>query len=205
VEILDRQRVHDGFYGLDVLRLRHRRFDRSWTAPLRRELFRQRSAVVVLPYDPIEDRLVLVEQFRTGAIEGPGSPWLLEAPAGVVEPGEMPEDVARRELREECGLEALRLEPALSLFSSPGGSTERVSFFVAESRIGADGGVHGCADEDEDIRTHVLDATTAFAWLREGRVSAMPGAVALLWLELNRPRLREVWTASPLETGADPA
>src|SRR4051812_35048708 len=80
--VLDRRRLHDGFYQLDVLKLQHERFDGGWTGPLRRELLVQRRAVAVLPYDPEQDLVVLVEQFRTGCIDLAGEPWLIEAVAG---------------------------------------------------------------------------------------------------------------------------
>jgi ADP-ribose pyrophosphatase len=173
--------------------LRHRRFDGGWTRPLRRELLRQRDAVAVLPYDPVRDRVLLVEQFRAGALDAPDGAWLLEAPAGLLEPGESVEDCARRELREECGLEVGRLETALRYRSSPGGTSELVTVLVAEAELAGEGGIFGAAAEDEDIRAHVLPAAEASALLRSGRVCATTGLVPLLWLELARDRLRAAW------------
>ncbi|MCX7631080.1 MAG: NUDIX domain-containing protein [Geminicoccaceae bacterium] len=193
VEVVARRRVHDGFYKLDVLELRHQRFDGSWTPRLRRELLVQRDAVAVLPWDPDTDRVLLVEQFRVGALDSGESAWLLEAPAGLLEPGESPEACARRELREECGLEAGRLEPALVYRSSPGGTTECVTVFVAEVRLPEHGGLFATASEQEDIRAHVLPAEEAFERLRRGLVTATTGVIPLLWLELNRARLRALW------------
>lgn len=173
--------------------LRHSRFDGGWTRPLRRELLRQRDAVAVLPYDPDRDRVLLVEQFRVGALDAPDGAWLLEAPAGLLEPGESVEVCARRELREECGLEVGRLETALRYRSSPGGTSELVTVLVAEAALDGAGGVFGAAAEDEDIRAHVLPAAEAFALARSGRVCATTGLVPLLWLELERERLRTAW------------
>jgi ADP-ribose pyrophosphatase len=200
VEILARERLHDGFYRLDRLRLRHRRFDGAWTPPLVRELLVQRAAVAVLPYDPIRDAVVLVEQFRTGCIDHPGEPWLIEAPAGLIDREETPEEVARREVLEETGLAVGRLAPAGGYHASPGGTSERVAVFVAEVTAPAQGGIFGVAHEHEDIRTHVLPAGTAFAWVEEGRVLAANAVIPLLWLRLHRDRLRAEWrhaTAPP--------
>lgn len=185
--------LHEGFYGLDRLVLRHRRFDGGWTRPLRRELLRQRDAVAVLPYDPHSDRVLLVEQFRVGALAAAGGAWLLEAPAGLLEPGESVEACARRELREECGLEAGRLVTALAYRSSPGGTSELVTVLVAEAALDGVAGVFGAAHEDEDIRVHVMAAEEAFALVRAGRICATTGLVPLLWLELERTRLRAAW------------
>ena len=131
-EILTRERLHDGFYQLDRLRLRHERFDGAWTPPLVRELLVQRAAVAVLPFDPRREVVVLVEQFRAGCLDLPGEPWLLEAVAGLTDGEEAAEDVARRELAEETGLAAGRLIHACDYHSSPGGTSERVSVFIAE-------------------------------------------------------------------------
>ncbi len=193
VEILARTRLHDGFYKFDLLELRHRRFDGSWSPRLRREVLVQRDAVAVLPWDPDAERVLLVEQFRAGAYGAGESGWLLEAPAGLLEPGESPEACARRELHEECGLTAQRLEPALVYRSSPGGTTERVTVFIAEVQLPEQGGLFGAPSEHEDIRTHLLATEEAFARLRAGMITASTGVIPLLWLELNRERLKAQW------------
>lgn len=193
VEILERTRVYDAFFKLDVLRLRHERFDGGWTPLLRRELFVQRPAVVVLPYDPALDLVVLVEQFRAGCIDLPGEPWLIEAVAGLVETGESPEEVAVRELREETGLAAGRLAFVCRYHASPGGTSERVHVYVAEVAAPQAGGVFGVAHEDEDIRTLVLPADTAFEMVADGRIIAANGLIPLLWLQAHRERLRQEW------------
>ena len=194
VRILARERLHDGFYQFDLLSLEHERFDGSWTGPLRRELLVQRPAVAVLPYDPVTDRVVLVEQFRAGCIDGPGEPWLIEAVAGLQEAGETPEAVAAREIREETGLAATgRMERVCRYRASPGGTSEQVDVYVAEIAAPATGGLFGAADEHEDIRTHVVAAEELFAMVRDGRITAANSIIPILWLELNRERLRGAW------------
>lgn len=193
VEILSRERVHDGFYRLDRIRLRHERFDGSWTPPLVRELLVQRAAVAVLPYDPWRELVVLVEQFRTGCLDHPGEPWLIEAPAGLIDRAETAEAVARREVREETGLAVGRLWPLGCYHASPGGTSERVAVFVAEVEAPEAGGTFGMAHEHEDIRTHVVPVATAFAWAEEGRVIAANALIPLLWLRVHRERIRAAW------------
>lgn len=193
LEILERTRVHDGFYKLDRLSLRHERFDGSWTPPLRRELLVQRAAVVVLPFDPRRELVVLVEQFRTGCIDLPGEPWLIEAPAGLIDRDETPEQVARREVLEETGLAVGRLAFACEYHSSPGGTSERVAVFVAEVTAPDAAGTFGVEHEHEDIRTHLVPLATAFVWAESGRVIAASGLVPLLWLRIHGDRLRAEW------------
>jgi ADP-ribose pyrophosphatase len=176
-----------------VLTLSHERFAGGWTGPLRRELLVQRPAVAILPWDPVQDLVVLVEQFRTGCVDHPGEPWLVEAVAGLAEPGEAPEDVAAREVREETGLAVGRLARVCRYQASPGGTSERVDVFVAEVRAEAGAGVFGVAGEDEDIRTHLLPADRAFAMVAGGGITAANSVIPLLWLQLNRDRLRAEW------------
>lgn len=194
VRVLGRKRLHDGFYHFDLLSLEHERFDGSWTGPLRRELLVQGPAVAVLPYDAVSDRVVLVEQFRAGCIDGPGEPWLVEVVAGLQEPGEAPEAVAAREIHEETGLVATgRMEFVCRYRASPGGTSEQVDVYVAEIAAPAAGGLFGAAAEGEDIRTHVVAADEVFAMVRDGRITAANSIIPILWLELNRDRLRSAW------------
>lgn len=195
-EILERRTEFRGFFSLDVLRLRHRLFAGGWSAVLRRELFNMRRAVVVLPYDPLADKVVLVEQFRTGALDICDSPWMLEAVAGLAEPGEAPEAVARRECLEECGLAPRRIEHACDYLSSPGATSERVAVFIGEVTAPAAGGIFGHEGEGEDIRSHVLAAADAFARLERREIIAITAVVSLLYLRQHRERLRAAWGAA---------
>lgn len=155
--------------------------------------------MAVLPYDPARDVVVLVEQFRTGCLDLPGEPWLLEAVAGLVDraAAEAPERAARREVLEETGLAVGRLERLGEYHASPGGTSERVTAFVAEVAAPAAGGTFGVAHEHEDIRTHVLAAAQAFALLDAGRIVAASGLIPLLWLRPRLEGLRAAWRRLP--------
>ena len=79
VEVETRETVFKGYFRMDALTLRHRRFDGSWTDGIRREMFERGDAVAVLPWHVESDKVILIEQFRPGAIRGDDSPWMLEA------------------------------------------------------------------------------------------------------------------------------
>jgi ADP-ribose pyrophosphatase len=149
--------------------------------------------VAVLPYDPVRDLVVLVEQFRAGCIDHPGEPWLVEAVAGLVEKGETAAVVAAREVAEETGLAIGRTAFVCRYHASPGGTSERVEVLVAEVDAGEGGGLFGVAHEDEDIRTLVVPAPEAFAMVADGRIIAANSVIPLLWLQLHRERLRAEW------------
>ena len=129
MELLKRERVYDGFFKLDRLQLRHRLFDGGWSPPFSRELFVRDEVVCILPYDPVADTVLLIEQFRVGALDDDRSPWLMELIAGIVEPGETIEAVVHREADEEAGATLLALEPVCKTIVSPGGSQETAHIF----------------------------------------------------------------------------
>lgn len=193
VEVMERESVWQGFFRMDRLRLRHRLFAGGWSDTMQRELFVRAPAVVVLPYDPVRDQVVCVEQFRVGALDEPGSPWLLELVAGIIEAGERPADVARREAVEEADLEVADLEFICRYLVSPGGNTEAIHLFCGRVDATAAGGVHGLDEEHEDIRVHVLDWAEARSALEAGRVRNAAAIIGLQWLALHREALRRRW------------
>lgn len=193
VEIVEREACFRGFYALDRLHLRHEQFRGGMGPLISRELFVRHDAVCVLPYDPQLDRVVLIEQFRVGALDKSAHPWLLELVAGLIDKAESPEQVARREAEEEAGLALGELWPVTAYYPSPGGSDERVHLFVGRCDSRGAGGIHGLAEEGEDIRVLVLSLDEALAALADGRIDNAASIIALQWLALNREKVRQAW------------
>lgn len=191
VRIEKREIVFQGFFRMDKLWLTHPRFDGRDMPVFTRELFIRGDATCVLPYDPIRDEVVLLEQFRLGALHRSQTPWLLELVAGMNEEGETPEQVAQREGQEEAGLTFFRLDRICDYLVSPGGTTELIHLYCGLVSTEAAGGLFGIEHEHEDIRAHVVSATEAIAMIRDGRINNAAAIIALQWLELNRARLRE--------------
>ncbi|HUE92045.1 NUDIX domain-containing protein [Pseudomonas sp.] len=194
VEISEREVCFSGFYQLDRLQLRHRQFAGGMGPVLSRELFVRRDAVCVLPYDPQRDCVVLIEQFRIGALDKSNNPWLLELVAGLIDDGEQPEQVALREAIEEADLALTSLWPITQYYPSPGGSDERVHLFVGRCDSAGAGGVHGLAEEGEDIRVHVWPLEDALDAVKDGRIDNAASIIALQWLALNRAEVRGLWS-----------
>ena len=194
VEVVEREACFRGFYQLDRLHLRHRLFAGGMGKLINRELFVRHDAVCVLPYDPQRDCVVLIEQFRVGALDKSLNPWLIELVAGLIDKDEQPEEVARREAVEEAGLELAELWPLTQYYPSPGGSDERVHLYVGRCDSRGAGGVHGLEEEGEDIRVLVWSFDEALAALDDGRIDNAASIIALQWLALNRDKLRERWT-----------
>ena len=194
-EILDKTVVYDGFFRLVRYRVNHRRYDGNWTGPILREVFERGHAAAVLPYDPVQNQVLLIEQFRTAAIGSAVGPRLIEVIAGVIGQGETAEQVARREAKEEAGLDLADLVPIYQVFASPGGSSERVSLFCARFDSRNAGGIHGLAEEQEDIRALIMSADQAGVELGRTIVTA-PAAMCIQWLLLKRAWLRAHWGVS---------
>ncbi len=185
----DLQEVYRGFFTLQRARLQLRLFAGGWGGDVTREVLRREPAVAVLLYDPAHHLVGLVEQFRIGALDRPAGPWLLEVVAGIVDSGEQPEQVARRELREEAGIDEVDLYPICDYFVSPGGSNEHMTLFCGVTSLAGKGGIYGLPGDGEDIRFHVLDEAAAFSALADGRCDNAATIICLQWLQLNRQRL----------------
>lgn len=194
-EILDKKTGYSGFFRLEQYRLRHELFSGGWSPTITRECLERGHAVAVLLYDPDRDEVVLLEQFRIGALEFSGGPWLLEIVAGIIDhPGETPAEVAHREALEEAGCEPRELLPICHYLVSPGGTSESITLFCGRVDTATVlPGVRGVATENEDIQVHVVSRAEALAWLRTGRIHSAAPIIALQWLELHRAELLEYW------------
>lgn len=199
VAVEDRREPYAAFFAIEEYDLRYRRFDGTLSAPVSRAAFVSGDAVVVLPYDPHRDRVLVVEQFRVGAFaRGDRNPWSIEGIAGRVDPGETPEKTARREAVEEAGLELGELVPVHHHYPSPGGKTEFIYTYVAlgdlpdaEARIG------GLPGEGEDIRSHIIPFGRLMDLLEAGEINNGPLTILALWLARERPRLRAALGTAP--------
>ncbi|MZR62697.1 NUDIX domain-containing protein [Alcanivorax sp. DP30] len=194
VEILERETPFQGFFRVDALTLRHRQYEGGWGKPIRRELFVRPQAAAVLPYDPVRGEILLVEQFRVGALDWRSSPWCLELIAGLADKaGESAEDLIRREAVEEAGLTLGEMETVARYMPSPGGTDERLHVFVGRADLQGAGGIFGCPDEGEDIRALTVSVSQIPALLESGRVDNAASLIALQWLLLHRAELDARW------------
>jgi ADP-ribose pyrophosphatase len=193
VEIIEKSPRYKGFFEIVRYRFRHRLFAGGWSGEIEREVFERGHAVAVLPYDPSADAVVLIEQFRIGALVAGFPPWQTEIVAGIVEEGEAPEDVARRETEEEAGASVDALIPICRYLVSPGGASESVALYCGRVDSRTLGGIHGLPEENEDIRVEVRPFAQAMVELNAGRVTNAVSIIALQWLALHREELRGCW------------
>lgn len=194
VKTLDHRRPYLGFFGLEERRLKFRKFDGSMSRAVHRAVFLSADAVTVLPYDPVSDHVLLIEQFRVGPLgRGDPYPWCLEPIAGRVDAGETYEQAARREAREESGLRLDHLEKIGDYYSSPGALSEFLVSFIGIAPLDpAQAGVHGLDSEAEDIRSLIIPFKRLMQAVDEGGIDTGPLLLSALWLARHRARLRAV-------------
>ncbi len=196
MEIVAEKTLYKGFFTLKQIQFKHKLFAGGESEIVTRELLIKGAASAVIAYDPKADSVVLVEQVRIGAAYDPEpmrSPWLLELIAGMVEKDEKPEEVALRESKEEAGITVKNLTHCLSVWDSPGGTVERLHLFVGKVDSSQAKGIHGLADENEDIRVHVVKREQAYQWMCEGKIDNGIAVIGLQWLQLNYAQLQKRW------------
>lgn len=180
------------FFAVEDYRLRHRLLRGGESAPLERAAFVSGDATVVLPYDPARDRVLLVEQFRTGPFaRGDLNPWSLETIAGRIDPTETPQEAARREAEEEAGVRLGRLVAAPNHYPSPGAKSEFIYCYIGLCDLPELGSGHGGLEEEgEDIRAHVIPFAQLMALIDSGEIENGPLIMIALWLDRMREGLR---------------
>lgn len=189
VEILSRKDLYNGFFKMEEQQLRHRLFEGGWSQAIEREVFLRGNAVAAVMYDPNNKLIGLVEQFRVGALENQTGPWLIEVVAGMIDKDETPRQVIKRELIEEAGLDTDDIRFICDYFSSPGGTTEKLSLYCALGDLRKIGGIHGLKEEGEDIRVRIFPEQDVFNHIYGGYFNNAATLICLQWLLINHKHL----------------
>jgi len=184
-----------GFFQVKQYTVKHTLYNGGWSAPLSREVFHRGNCVAVILYDPKRDEVVIIEQFRAGALQQKPAEhaWLLEIVAGAMEDGETAEDVAHREAVEESGCAVQELIKINEFYTSPGGTSELLTLFCGRVDSSQVGGIHGLDDEDEDIAVSAIKFDEVYALLEQGRIISAIPIIAIQWLFIHRQQLRQRW------------
>lgn len=188
--IVKKEVIWQGYFKMLKYYFTHSLFDGATSGVIERELFERDTAVAVIPYDPMTDEIVLVQQIRVGTFEHDVNPWMTELVAGMIEEGEMPDDVAKRELYEETGLTCHCLEKIMSYLVSPGGTSEKIELYIAYVDAASAKEIAGLESEGEDIKTLTLKASDAIEKLSQGEFQNGVTIIGLQWLALNHQRIK---------------
>jgi ADP-ribose pyrophosphatase len=127
---------------------------------IKRAIVQHRGSAVIMPVDE-KKRILLVRQYRL-----PARQYLWELPAGTVDPGEKPLQTARRELAEETGLRARKIQKLAEFYPSPGFLTEKMTIYLATDLT------QGKATpmDDERIETKWFAASEIDKLIRAGKI-----------------------------------
>ncbi len=193
IKIIEKKTLYQGFFKLIAYQLKHKLFAGGWSAELRREILERGQAAAVLPYDPIRDEVVMIEQFRPGAIGHPKGAWLWEIVAGILEPEETPSSVVHREAIEEIGCPVSDIIHISDFFVSPGSTTETTALYCGRVDTSKASGIHGVASEHEDIQVHVISLETALSMVENNQIHFAPALIALQWLALHSEEIKTRW------------
>ena len=187
---------YQGFFKISEYKISHKLFNGGTSNILSREIFERGDAVVLLPYDPVNDVIIFNEQFRPGVMGGSHSPWLLEFVAGMFGENESPIEVAIREAKEEPNLDILPQDTTkiMEYYSSAGGTSEKIHLYAATIDSTNVGGVYGIPEEGEDIKIHVIKRVDAMKLLNEGKIINAASIIGLQWLQMNYRQLQNALT-----------
>jgi nudix-type nucleoside diphosphatase (YffH/AdpP family) len=185
--------AYRGFFSVEEHELTYQKFNKTQSDVVKRSALVSSDAVIVLPYDPINDRVLLIEQFRTGPyVKGDNNPWVLEPIAGIVDKGESPETAGLREAQEEAHLKIDKLKLVARSYPSPGISTEFFHQYIGIVSLPESTNlVSGLESESEDIRSHIFSYKEFSKMILEGEINVGPAILLGLWLSKNRKNLME--------------
>lgn len=186
-KVVEKKNSFNGFFKIDTYSVQHELFSGGESEVFTRELFERGDAAAVLPYDPITDEVILVEQFRIGALRSKNSPWQIELIAGVLDKeGENPENVVLREAIEEANCSLENPKKICEYFCSPGGTSEKIYLYCAKVDATKQGGIFGLKEENEDIKVHVIKLNDAMKMIEDGVIETAMTIIALQWLSINK-------------------
>ncbi len=192
VRVLSRTTLSKSFVHLERLII-EQRMRNGEVVRLERDIHDHGSAAAIFLYDIKADSVILVRQFRLGAFVNGDHAYMLEIPAGLLDPKEEAADAARREAEEETGYSVSSVHYLFDMYASPGALTEKVSLFFATidtaDRL-TDGG--GLAEEHEDIEVLSMPLDEAYAMINSGGIKDAKTIIVLQWAMLNRDKL-SVW------------
>lgn len=194
--ILKEDMPFKGFFNVKEYTFEHTLYKGGWSQPIKREVFHRGNCVAVILYDPKLDEVIIIEQFRAGAVllDNQEDAWLLEIVAGAMEEGETAESVCHREALEEAGCEIQELIKINEFFTSPGGTSELLELFCGKVDASQVGGIHGLDEEDEDILVTSKSFDEVWDLFQAGKIISAIPIIAIQWLYINRETLRERWT-----------
>jgi ADP-ribose pyrophosphatase len=178
---------YEGFVRIEKDLFQFERFGGEMSHAVERFRYSRGDAVAVIIFDEKMKKVLLIRQFRNAVHARIGDGWLIECPAGMMEEGETPTEVAFREVREETGLELDKIELLTSYFFSPGGCSDQVHLFLGALKdAGKSLGVHGLWEEGEEVRAEWVPLEQALRMVCEKQIVDAKAMIGILMLAHRR-------------------
>lgn len=184
-KIVSKKNLYDGFFKMNEIVLKYKKYDGTWTNSISRELFGGVQVSAVLPYDPLKKEIILIQQFRPGTISKNLDNYLIEIVAGIIDEGETPEDAAKRECFEETGCVIKKLIPIQGYFPAPGSSESFYHLFLGETETFSGTRIMGLENENEDIKVQSFKSSKVREIMQKGKILNGLTLIALQWFFLN--------------------
>ena len=187
-KIINKKNLYSGFFSLNKYEFVHKKHNGEWTNAVEREIFNGAHVSTLLPYDPIKKEIILIQQFRAGALSRYDEEYLYEIVAGIIDEGENPEETAVRECFEETGCEVKKIHPIQSYFPAPGSSESYYHLYLGEIQAFDGERIRGLENENEDILVKSFKIDEVRQMLKERKIINGLTLVALQWffLEYNK-------------------
>ncbi len=184
-KILGKKIIYNGFFKMKEITLKYQKYDGKWSNEIKRELFSGAQVSAVLPYDPDNNKIVLIQQFRPGTISKKSNNYLDEIVAGIIDKGETPEETAIRECFEETGCKAKNLRPIQGYFPAPGSSESFYHLFLGEVVAPNKKIIKGLENENEDILVKSYSFEEVKKKMENNEILNGLTLIALQWFFLN--------------------
>ena len=184
-KVTNKKNLYDGFFKMNEISLKYKKYDGSWSNEIKRELFGGAQVSAVLPYDPIKKEIVLIQQFRPGTISRNTNNYLKEIVAGIIDPGESPEIAAKRECLEETGYKIKKLTSIQGYYPAPGSSESFYHLFLGEVDSKNGKKIMGLDTENEDILVESFNINQVKKMMQSGELINGLSLIAIQWFFLN--------------------
>ena len=184
-KVTNKKNLYDGFFKMNEVSLKYKKYDGSWSNEIKRELFGGAQVSAVLPYDPIKKEIVLIQQFRPGTISRNTNNYLKEIVAGIIDPGESPEIAAKRECLEETGYKIKNLTSIQGYYPAPGSSESFYHLFLGEVDSKNEKKIMGLDTENEDILVESYNISQVKKMMQNGELINGLSLIAIQWFFLN--------------------
>jgi len=184
-KIINKKNLYSGFFGLNKYKFIHEKHNGDWTDTVEREIFSGAHVSSLLPYDPVKEEIILIQQFRAGILSRYDEDYLYEIVAGIIDGDEKPQETAKRECFEETGCKVKKIIPIQAYFPAPGSSESYYHLFLGEINSFDGERIKGLESENEDILVKSFKINDVRNMLKKKKIKNGLTLIAIQWFFLE--------------------